>query len=233
VQVLAGLCRLARDKQQTTFDQQNAAAERVRWVEFVVGAAIFLLVGSVTWYCLKLNQRMARATEQQEQSLKILEEKEARLQAVVNTAADGIITIDARGTIDAFNPAAERLFGYRAEEVVGQNVNRLMPSPVAEQHDGYLANYLRTRQSKTLGTTRQVLGQRPPTSAWRWRAARTCPRPCNGAPSGWSATWTLPSPASGPSTTPSRCWSCKPAPACTRTSTARTAACRWANSRSA
>src|SRR5215831_12029047 len=73
-----------------------------------------------------------------------LRDSEARSTAILQTAVDGIITIDVRGTIESFNPAAERLFGYTAEEVLGQNVRLLMPSPYREEHDGYIARYLQT-----------------------------------------------------------------------------------------
>ena len=82
------------------------------------------------------------------------------LQSIFDSAVDGIIVIDGKGLIKAFNPAAERLFGYRAEEVLGQNVKLLMPSPDREQHDRYLTNYLRTRSPKIIGTGREVHGRR-------------------------------------------------------------------------
>ena len=82
------------------------------------------------------------------------------LQSIFECAVDGIIVIDGKGFIKAFNPAAERLFGYRAEEVLGQNVKLLMPSPDREQHDRYLANYLKTRIPKIIGTGREVRGRR-------------------------------------------------------------------------
>ena len=82
------------------------------------------------------------------------------LQSIFDCAVDGIIVIDANGLIKAFNPAAERLFGYRADEVVGQNVNLLMPSPDREQHDRYLQNYLTTRIPRIIGTGREVRGLR-------------------------------------------------------------------------
>src|SRR6185436_2072711 len=82
------------------------------------------------------------------------------LQAIFESAVDGIIVIDARGLIKAFNPAAERLFGYPAGEVIGQNVNVLMPSPDREQHDRYLANYLETGVARIIGTGREVRGRR-------------------------------------------------------------------------
>ena len=82
------------------------------------------------------------------------------LQSIFDSAVDGIIVIDGKGLVRAFNPAAERLFGYRAEEVMGENVKLLMPSPDREQHDHYIANYLRTRIPSVIGTGREVRGRR-------------------------------------------------------------------------
>lgn len=88
------------------------------------------------------------------------EEQAPRLQSIVNAVPDAIITIDRNGTIDFFNPAAERMFGYRAEEVLGQNVKILMPSPYRDQHDGYISRYLRTGEKRILGIGRIVVGKR-------------------------------------------------------------------------
>ena len=87
-------------------------------------------------------------------------ESEARTRAIVNTAVDGIITIDAEGYIDSFNPAAEKLFQYTAEEILGKNISLLMPQPYATEHSGYIQNYLRTGQAKVIGTGREVVGLR-------------------------------------------------------------------------
>src|SRR5947207_7343141 len=73
-----------------------------------------------------------------------LRASEARWRSIVEDAVDGIVVIDSKGRIEAFNPAAERLFGYREAEVIGQNVNMLMPSPYREEHDAYLSRYLTT-----------------------------------------------------------------------------------------
>ena len=95
-----------------------------------------------------------------DQTLSTLEREAARWRSVVKSAVDGIVVIDAAGSIEAFNPAAERLFGYSEQEVVGRNVNMLMPSPYHEEHDGYLARYLATGEQKIIGIGREVVGLR-------------------------------------------------------------------------
>ena len=89
-----------------------------------------------------------------------LRASEARWRAVIDSAVDAVIVIDARGRVETFNPAAERLFGYQAGEVVGGNVDMLMPSPYHEEHDGYLAAYLATGHAKIIGSGREVTGKR-------------------------------------------------------------------------
>ncbi|QDG52340.1 PAS domain S-box protein [Persicimonas caeni] len=89
-----------------------------------------------------------------------LEESEEHTRAILNTAVDGIITIDEHGLIEQFNKAAEQIFGYRAEEVIGENVKILMPSPYREEHDGYIERYLRTGEARIIGIGREVEGQR-------------------------------------------------------------------------
>lgn len=87
-------------------------------------------------------------------------ESQERLHAVFETVVEGIITIDDHGAIDTANEAAGRLFGYRRDEMIGKNVNMLMPDPYHREHDGYLQNYLRTREPKIIGIGREVVGKK-------------------------------------------------------------------------
>lgn len=89
-----------------------------------------------------------------------LRESEARSRSIIDSAVDAVVTIDERGRIDHVNPSVERLFGYTSEELRGQNVKVLMPSPYREQHDGYLAHYAETGERKIIGIGREVTGAR-------------------------------------------------------------------------
>jgi two-component system sensor kinase FixL len=86
--------------------------------------------------------------------------RHALLAAILQTAVDAIIVIDARGRVLELNPAVERMFGYTANEVLGQNVSMLMPPPFRDQHDGYLENYQTTGHAKIIGIGREIVAQR-------------------------------------------------------------------------
>ena len=101
--------------------------------------------------------RDIRARKHAEQALR---ESRARIAAILDTAVDGIVTIDQRGIIDSANPAIERLFGYPPHELIGRNVSLLMPSPHRERHDEYLARYLTTGEARVIGIGRELEGQR-------------------------------------------------------------------------
>ncbi|MBK7337697.1 MAG: PAS domain-containing sensor histidine kinase [Saprospirales bacterium] len=94
-----------------------------------------------------------------------------RLQAVIETVIDGIITIDDKGIIETVNPAAARLFGYEPEEIVGKNIKNLMPSPYRQQHDGYIERYKSSGEAKIIGTGREVTGMRKDGSTFPMRLA--------------------------------------------------------------
>lgn len=89
-----------------------------------------------------------------------LHHRQSRLEAILDNAVDAIITIDERGLINTTNPATEKVFGYSAAELHGQNIKMLMPAPYRDQHDGYLHNYKSTGVKKIIGIGREVMGQR-------------------------------------------------------------------------
>ena len=89
-----------------------------------------------------------------------LQEAAQHTQAILQNIAEGVITINERGTMETINQAACAMFGYRLSEMVGQNVSILMPSPHREGHDGYLAHYRDTGEARMIGLSRDVMGQR-------------------------------------------------------------------------
>jgi PAS domain S-box-containing protein len=90
----------------------------------------------------------------------LLRRREAEMKAALSASPDGVITIDRSGRVEAFNAAAERLFGFPADEIVGRNVSALMPPPHREKHDGYLASYALTGKRKVIGARTELMGQR-------------------------------------------------------------------------
>ena len=99
---------------------------------------------------------LARPFEDRPASEMSMQIADARWRALIDAAVDGMIVIDGGGSIEAFNPAAEQMFGYGVAEVLGQKVNMLMPSPDREQHDQYLSRYLETGIQRIIGIGRDV-----------------------------------------------------------------------------
>jgi two-component system sensor kinase FixL len=145
--------------------------DELRWMGLGI---TFVASGLLGWLAIQSASREARqqvgsfdlrrANEtleaQIEASTADLHDSHERLRSVIESAVDGIIVIDDRGTVESFNPGAERLFDYPASAVIGRNVNMLMPSPYHEEHDGYLNRYLATGQAKIIGVGREVTGRR-------------------------------------------------------------------------
>ncbi|MEG0540557.1 MAG: PAS domain S-box protein, partial [Comamonas sp.] len=118
------------------------------WTLLTTTAAIGLLMGLlilIGHIALRWRQMLAQ-----------VQRSEARLQALVDTAVDGIVMIEGDGRIGAFNPAAERLLGWQAHEVIGRNVKTLMPAPHQQAHDGYLQHHLATGHTSIIGSGREV-----------------------------------------------------------------------------
>jgi PAS domain S-box-containing protein len=125
----------------------------------LLGAFLLLLTGR-TASIERTNTALEREIAEHRRTEEALVERETRTRAIVETAVDGIITIDEQGVIESLNPAAERLFGYAAAEAVGQNIRMLMPAPYRDEHSEYLARYLRTGEKRVIGIGREVTGQR-------------------------------------------------------------------------
>jgi len=119
-----------------------------------------LSVGEASHEGERLFVGIIRDISERKAAVSQLQESESRLRTVIDTAVDGVIIINDQALIEAFNPACEKLFGYRAGDVVGQNVKILMPQPYHDEHDGYMENYRKTGVRRIIGIGREVLGQR-------------------------------------------------------------------------
>lgn len=132
-----------------------AGGARADGEEFPVEATISL----VTVAGQKLFIAIARDVSERLHAEAALHDSEARVRAIFETAVDGIITIDERGIVTAFNPAAPRMFGYTPAEVVGRNVSMLMPEPDGSRHDRYMNAYMTSGIKRIIGG-REVVGLR-------------------------------------------------------------------------
>ena len=123
----------------------------------IAGTLISFLFFIVSW---SMSTHRIRAQNLANQMVSALNAQEGLTKAILDEAADGIITINQSGHILSFNIAAERIFGYSTSEVLNQNIKMLMPEPYHSAHDGYLHNYLTTGQPKIIGIGREVTGLR-------------------------------------------------------------------------
>jgi two-component system, LuxR family, sensor kinase FixL len=110
----------------------------------------------ITW----LGGQMRSVKLHAEAATQDLAAREAHLRSILETIPEAMIVIDERGHIQSFSTTAERLFGYREAEVIGQNVKILMPSPYREEHDGHIRRYLTTGEKHIIGTGRVAVGRR-------------------------------------------------------------------------
>ena len=104
--------------------------------------------------------KVLRDVTEQRATESALRANASHLSSILSTVPDAMIVIDEAGSILSFSAAAERLFGFRATEIIGSNVSRLMPAPDRQRHDGYLQNYLTTGVRQIIGIGRVVIGAR-------------------------------------------------------------------------
>jgi two-component system, LuxR family, sensor kinase FixL len=116
---------------------------------FIVGFAMALSLGAAIWQSARLGEYA-----------KDIQESRKILQAVMDTAVDGLITIDQHGIVQSYNNACEKIFGYAREDVLGKNINILMPEPFHSGHDQYLKNYIGGAPAKVIGIGRQLEARR-------------------------------------------------------------------------
>ena len=123
----------------------------------IVDAALFTLIAAgISWSGEQLQRNRIQAAASTRDALA----REAHLASILETVPDAMIVIGEDGIVQSFSSAAERLFGYTAAEVIGNNVKMLMPLPYRENHDDYLRRYMRTRERRIIGIGRVVVGER-------------------------------------------------------------------------
>jgi PAS domain S-box-containing protein len=126
---------------------------------FIIGAILFTLkLGEKANFSLlqakyELEERVDKRTEE-------LNQANQQIQGIVDSLADALIIIGEHGKIESFSPSAEKMFHYKAKEILGLNISKLMPSPHKEAHDNYLKNYKNTGKATIIGTEREVNGIR-------------------------------------------------------------------------
>lgn len=159
---------------------QDWISERLAWLRTQLFMAVVVIV-AVLWVMIWLavrryseamtlrvrtrelgqtNTRLNEELDRRQRAQAALRDSEARLRSILDTAAEGIITIDEHGLMQSINRAAVEIFGYSPNEVIGHNVKKLMPSPDREAHDWHIKNYLRTGVGKIIDSSREVIGQR-------------------------------------------------------------------------
>lgn len=155
------LCRALRTRESlhstviimlTSSDDENLISE-----SFAAGATDYI---RKPIHPLSIRARVSSALAR-ERAHQQCWESEQRLRAILNHMAEGIITMAQNGTVQTFNATAERMFGYRASEVIGRNIKMLMPEPFRSEHGKYIQRYLKTNKARVIGVgPREVQGQR-------------------------------------------------------------------------
>jgi len=115
---------------------------------------ILSIILTFVWGMYALIASVAKV--QKKHAQRALQEKDRRIHEIVDSAFDGIITINEKGIIDSFNPAASTIFGYTPEEIIGKKINTLTPSPHREMHDSYINHYIETGEAHIIDSPREV-----------------------------------------------------------------------------
>lgn len=127
------------------------------WIILVLGICT---TATLSMFIFNIIGRNIATQEAIRKSTRELEYRKQHTEAILNTVLEGIITINVNGIIQTFNPAAENIFGYKKEEVIGKNVKMLMSGKNKKNHDQYIKNYLDTGDAKIIGIGREVEAER-------------------------------------------------------------------------
>ena len=142
------------------FRANGAAGARHQHLLEIVSSPMVIDDHGPRWILLQATHHPATSDKSQSDLELALQGAESRLRSILRTVPDAMIIIDGHGLIESLSSTAEQLFGYRLEEVAGENVSKFMPTPHREQHDGYLQRYLETGVRHIIGIGRIVVGQR-------------------------------------------------------------------------
>lgn len=138
---------------------QARLAKAQKSIYLTIGGELTAIL-TIAFFILLFYRKNTTAFKELQNSIDSLYDSEAKNRAIINHAVDGIITITQKGIILSANSAAEKLFGYSAPEMVGNNLDMLMPEPHQSDHDGYLSRYLSSGKRKIIGTGRETEGMR-------------------------------------------------------------------------
>ncbi len=131
-------------------------ADNVLYFAAVSAVAIFIGFAASRRSISGIRAVVAKSDANQE----LLRESESRLRNILDTAAEGIITIDEFGSVTSFNDIAAGIFGYDTDEMIGENIRNLMPPPYRDEHDAYIEKYLETAEKHVIDQRREVVGLR-------------------------------------------------------------------------
>ncbi|MEO5660081.1 MAG: PAS domain S-box protein [Polaromonas sp.] len=147
----------ARNREHLSWQSSQIAAQgSAKWAQrlIVISGLLFLAMLAWAFYVVKHHEAARNRAQSQ------LRDSERRVRTLLDNLDEGIASISETGIVELFNPAAERMFGYGSEEVVGKNISMLMPGPYRSEHDGYMARFRHTGKAHIIGVGREITAQR-------------------------------------------------------------------------
>ncbi|MFQ5470073.1 MAG: ATP-binding protein [Gammaproteobacteria bacterium] len=155
---LSVINRLERVK-ETTISYLKLQESRLESLLYLILAATIFSIFFIILSFFIIHKNKARVGSAIAEEYRLRTAIEFRQKAIVDSMVEGLITINANGIIESFNPAAEKLFGYQSIEVIGENIKKLLPAPHYKQHDDYIKRYLDTGEGQIIRKGREVEGR--------------------------------------------------------------------------